>query len=146
VHLRDDQAAMVPGDLDGPQFRYPEDLTIDNFRFHPNHRIDLILWRRIIGTVTDAVYARARAWYGWRSLRIETGLVFSAALHESSTPGTSPLLGLEWDTALTWEYERGITITGGYGLLIPFDGLANGDLGLSPEVAHTGHVVLGWSF
>jgi uncharacterized protein (TIGR04551 family) len=146
VRVREDQIATVPGDLDGPQFRYPEDRSIDNFRFHPNHRIDLILWRRIIGTVTDAVYARARAWYVWRSLRIETWLVLSAALRESSVPGDGRLLGLEWDTALTWEYERGITITGAYGLLIPFDGLANVELGLSPEVAHAGHVVLAWSF
>ena len=146
VRLRRDQAYSVPGDLEGPQFRYPEDRTINNFRFHPNHRVDLILWRRLIGTVTDAVYGRVRVWYTWRTLRFETGLVFSAALHEESTPGSGQLLGLEWDTAVVWEYERGITISGVYGMLIPFDGLDNRELNLSAEVAHTGHVVLGWSF
>lgn len=146
VHLGSDQIGTVPGDLDGPQFRYPEDLTIDNFRFHPNHRIDLILWRRLIGAVTDAVYVRPRIWYVWRSLRFETWLVFSASLHESTTPGTGQLLGLEWDTAVTYEYDRGITISLVYGVLFPFDGLSNPALGLDPEIAHTGHAVLGWSF
>jgi len=147
VRLREDQAGTVPGDLDGPQFRYPEDLTIDNFRFHPNHRVDLILWRRIIGAITDAVYARARAWYVWRSLRLESWVTFSSALREPTTPGDSRLLGLEWDTTLTWAIDRGIAITGAYGLLVPFAGLANPALGIdSAELAHAGHVVISWSF
>lgn len=147
VRFRDDQVATAPGDLDGPQFRYPEDLTIDNFRFHPNHRVDLILWRRIIGAITDAIYARARAWYIWRTLRVETWLTFSSALNESTTPGDSRVLGLEWDTTVTWAIDRGIAITGAYGLLIPFDGLNNPALGIdSAEVAHAAHVILSWSF
>ena len=49
------------GDLDGPQLDPASgDLRVDNFRFHPAYRIDEILWRRIIGTVTDALYARLR--------------------------------------------------------------------------------------
>jgi uncharacterized protein (TIGR04551 family) len=146
VRLRDDQVATVPGDLDGPQFRYPEDLTVDNFRFHPNHRVDLILWRRLIGTITDAVYARARGWYVWRSLRVETWLVFSSALNEQTTPGAGQVLGLEWDTVLTWTIDQGISVSGAYGLLIPFSGLGNTQLGLDPEIAHAGHAVLAWSF
>jgi uncharacterized protein (TIGR04551 family) len=146
VRLREDQVATVAGDLDGPQFRYPEDLGIDNFRFHPNHRVDLILWRRIIGTITDAVYVRARAWYLWRSLRVETWLVFSSALNEQTTPGNGQVLGLEWDTVLTWTIDQGVAISGAYGLLVPFSGLGNTQLGLDPEVAHAGHAVLSWSF
>ena len=39
----------------------PRDRTVDNFRFHPDYRIDRILFREIIGTVTDAVYLRPHA-------------------------------------------------------------------------------------
>ena len=52
------QIASQKGDLDGPQARPPGDATIDNFRFHPDYHVDLILWRRIIGQVTDAIYVK----------------------------------------------------------------------------------------
>jgi len=35
------------GDLDGPQAVLPYDTTADNFRFHPDYRIDKILWHEI---------------------------------------------------------------------------------------------------
>jgi uncharacterized protein (TIGR04551 family) len=146
VRLRPDQAATVDGDLDGPQLRYPDDTTIDNFRFHPNHRVDLILWRRIVGAVTDALYGRVRVWYVWRTIRIETALVLSSALHEETTPGDGRLLGLEWDTAATWAIDRGVAVSVAYGLLVPFSGLGSPALGLDAEVAHAGHAVVSWSF
>ena len=54
-------AAPKPGDLDGPQADPPGDTTVDNFRFHPDYRVDRILFREIIGTVTDAIYVRPHA-------------------------------------------------------------------------------------
>ncbi len=51
-----------PGDIDAPQANVPYDNTIDNFRFHPDYRIDQILFREIIGTITDAaIYLRPHA-------------------------------------------------------------------------------------
>ena len=47
---------------------------------------------------------------------------------------------------LTWTIERGIAVSVAYGLLVPFSGLGNTQLGLDPEVAHAGHAVLSWSF
>ena len=47
-----------PGSFDGPQANPPRDRTVDNFRFHPDYRIDQILFREIIGTITDAIYLR----------------------------------------------------------------------------------------
>ena len=49
------------GDLDGPQANPRRDNRVDNFRFHSDYRIDRILFREIIGTVTDAMYARPHA-------------------------------------------------------------------------------------
>ena len=48
----------MAGQLDGPQANLPRDHTVDNFRFHPDYHIDQILFREIIGTVTDAIYVR----------------------------------------------------------------------------------------
>ncbi|MFB6373915.1 MAG: hypothetical protein ABEN55_12575, partial [Bradymonadaceae bacterium] len=47
-----------PGDLEGAQADPPSDLRVDNFRFHPDYRVDRILFHEIIGTVTDAFYLR----------------------------------------------------------------------------------------
>ena len=41
-----------PGDLDGAKANPPFHTNVDNFRFHPDYRIDRILFREIIGTVT----------------------------------------------------------------------------------------------
>ena len=61
------QYSAQPGDLEGPQLRLPGDTTVDNFRFNPDYHIDLILWRHLIGTVSDAFYARPSA--RWQPLR-----------------------------------------------------------------------------
>jgi hypothetical protein len=66
------------GDYDGAQYgRRPctpnsptteascIDLDIRNFRFNQDYRVDLILWREIIGGVTDALYIRVPASYSF---------------------------------------------------------------------------------
>jgi uncharacterized protein (TIGR04551 family) len=49
------------GDLDGPQANPRRDNRVDNFKFHTDYRIDRILFREIIGAVSDAMYARPHA-------------------------------------------------------------------------------------
>ena len=68
-HFRtlDDRDAVFAGDSfdalgDQPQsLKYRRDNRIDNFRFHSDYRVDRILFREIIGTVTDAMYAKPHA-------------------------------------------------------------------------------------
>src|SRR5690349_21209650 len=50
--------APVRGNYEGAQAFPPRDTTVDNFRFSPDFRIDQILFREIIGTITDAIYVR----------------------------------------------------------------------------------------
>ena len=135
------------GDLDGSQIELPHDTTVNNFRFHPDYRIDLILWRRIIGTVTDAVYIRPKFSYRpLKGLLLEAWCVTSFAVFASSTPGGHNPLGLELDLAVTYKYAGAFVARLVYGVLFPFSGLDNQELGLSAEPAHTLHLLLGFVY
>lgn len=101
-----------PGDLDGPQANLPYDRTVDNFRFHPDYRVDRILFREIIGTVTDAVYLRPHARLTLYRLRTGTlqasaAAIASWAVQASSTPGGKAPLGLEIDPTLSYMSHDG---------------------------------------
>ncbi len=68
------------GSIDGPQWGRPGDNTINNFRFNPAYQLDLILWRRILGQVTDAVYLRpSLRWNIISGLTLDTAAIYSQA-------------------------------------------------------------------
>jgi len=139
------QVSSQPGDLDGPQIRLPGDTTVDNFRFNPDYHVDLILWRRIIGTVTDAFYARPSvSWEPLHDLWLDGALISSTALEASSTPSGERPLGVELDLGARYRLELGFEARLTYGVLFPLSGFRNNQLGLDPEPAHTLHVVLAY--
>jgi uncharacterized protein (TIGR04551 family) len=139
-----------PGDLDGLQFdlsRTPADTTFNNFRFHPNYRVDLILWRRLIGTVTDAFYVRPMARYRLLPmLTLEGALITSFAAESNSTLSGSAPLGVELDLALTYEQEHGFLARLEYGWLAPLSGMRNAVLGLDATAAHAVHLILAYRY
>ncbi len=139
-----------PGDLDGLQFdltRSPRDTTVNNFRFHPNYRIDLILWRRIIGTITDAVYVRPMARYRiGPMLTVEGAVIFSTAVERNSTPSGAAPLGVEADLGVLYEQEHGFFARLDYGLLLPLAGLSNVPMHIDPSPAHALHLVMAWRY
>ena len=107
---------------------------------HPNYRIDRILFREIIGTITDAFYLRPHASltlveHPSGRLKLSLAGIFSMALEASSTPGNDALLGLELDPTLSYENDEGWSIVAGYAVLFPFGGLSNPDLGLDAQPA-----------
>jgi len=121
-------AAPRPGDLDGAQASPPGDLSVDNFRFHPDYRIDRILFREIIGAVTDAVYlrphARATVFAGPPGrLDAQLAAVASWAVEPASTPGQARPLGVELDPTLVYLSADGFVLAAEYALLLPMGGL-----------------------
>ena len=137
------QIGSQPGDLDGPQINLPGDTTVDNFRFNPDYHVDLILWRRIIGTVTDAFYARPSvSWEALKGFWIDGALISSTALQAASTPSGARDLGLELDLGVRYRLELGFEARLTYGVLFPLAGLDNTRLGLDAEPAQSLHVVL----
>ncbi len=130
--------AARPGDLNGAKGNPPYDDTVDNFQFSPDYHIDRILFRNIIGTVTDAFYLRPHARLtlahsGKARLSAEVFAVASWALDAASTPGDASPLGLEIDPALRYESSDGFVAELQYAALFPFAGLDNIDV--TPPIA-----------
>lgn len=112
-----------------------DDRTISHMQFHPNYRIDLILWRNILGRVAGAWYLRPGISYD--IIRSPFGqlfgagvdVVYSRAAQEVQSYGSDPNLGLELDFSLYYRSEDGPELLDGfyatfmYGVLFPFDGL-----------------------
>ncbi|PZR09848.1 MAG: hypothetical protein DI536_21170 [Archangium gephyra] len=128
--------APTAGELDGPQLDIPRDRRIDNFRFHPDYRIDRVLFAEIIGTATDVMYLRP--WTRTRLLDFKSSQLnlnvdgtFTRAFYASSTPNNDPNLGMELHASLTWLSKDGFDVLAEYAVLFPFAAFDNPSQGLT---------------
>lgn len=145
------QKAPVAGDLDGPQARPPYDQTVNNFRFHPDYRVDRLLFREIIGTVTDAVYVRPHVrgeLFRFASGHLEASLfaVMSWAVNAESTPGGKKPLGVELDPTLRYESRDGFVVALEQATLLPQSGLDNPNLHLKAKAAQLWRIAAAFTF
>jgi uncharacterized protein (TIGR04551 family) len=120
-------AGSVPGDVFGPQIDGKRDPRQDGFRLHPLHHVDLILWRTLLGGVSEAAYARAHATFApaqdtWEGLQLEGNVIYSHALDEGSAPGGVAPLGVEVDGAVVVPYDH-VSLRVDGGVLFPLGGL-----------------------
>ncbi len=87
--------------------------TFSTFRFHPDYRVDLILWRNILQRIQGAYYVRPHVEYDFNrepnGQRIGGGaaLIWSRASQFVQTPGNSHDLGLELDFKLYYQAKDG---------------------------------------
>lgn len=130
-----------PGDLDGPQYACQStggctDNHIRNFRFNRDYRVDMILYRELLGTVTDSIYFKPMVNY-----RIADGLnafgslIYSRAIYGESTPSFQILpdgtqkwdqnLGVEINLGARYETEDGFFGQLMWGILFPLGGFAD---------------------
>ncbi len=143
------QTTTRKGDVDGPQFRPPVDNNIDNFAFHPDYHVDLVLWRRIIGRVTDAVYIKPTIRVGpfgnaQHHVNFELSLIDSTSLFASTPPGQQQRLGDEIDLSLRYRLELGFEALVSYGVFIPGAGFNNLQLGLDARPAQVFEAILAY--
>ena len=140
------------GSLEGPQWVFGKDRSIRNFRFNPAYRVDLVLFRHILGQVTDAFYVKPKVrWDILPGLRLDVAVVYSQALYSQSTPSASQdsagnlvskghaPLGIEGDTILTYTSGDGFVAYGQWGVLQPlaaFKYTAPDGSAASPSRAH----------
>ncbi len=129
-----------PGDLEGPQAAVPLDTTVNNFRFHPDYRIDRIFFREILGTVTDTVYVRPH--FTWDFAELGPGkftadlfAVASFAAKANSTPSGERGIGLELDPSLRYTASDTFLVSLDYAVFFPFSGLDNRTTGMPAEPA-----------
>lgn len=89
------------------------DHSLNDFHFSPEYHVDEILFRRILGTVTNAIYVKPSIAY-WldldssriREVGISGGLIYSFAPVPVSTPGNSMNYGIEMDLGLQYRNRR----------------------------------------
>jgi uncharacterized protein (TIGR04551 family) len=81
------------------------DSSLHNFYFSPDYHVDEIFFRRIMGTVTNAIYFKPTIAY-WldvtegRQLGLSGSVIYSLAPVPVSTPGDSINYGMEMDLSL----------------------------------------------
>jgi uncharacterized protein (TIGR04551 family) len=124
-----DQAeSLLPGQtnfMSTPIVQPPGDHTITNFHFDPDYHVDLILFRRILGTVTNAIYAKPSIeWDITDSFGVKLDVIASFPHVPVSTPGNGSMYGLEMDTTIGYRnVEEGFYAGFQYGVLFPFSAL-----------------------
>jgi uncharacterized protein (TIGR04551 family) len=144
-------APPVPGDLDGAQADPPFDAQVNNFRFHPDYRVDRILFREIIGAVTDAVYVKPHLRYDLVRLahsKLAVGLagIVSFAVEAGSAPGGAAPLGVEIDPTIRYVHDAGFEAALEQATLFPLAGLDNPALGLAARPAQLWRLRLHFGF
>jgi uncharacterized protein (TIGR04551 family) len=141
----------VPGDLNGPHADPPFYDRADYFRFHSDYRIDRILFREIIGTVTDAVYIRPHMRWnivrlGPSALTASLTCIASFAAFAASTPNQKAPLGIEVDPTLSYGAKDGFGAAIEHAVLFPLAGLDNTALRLKAQPAQLIRLRLTYSF
>ncbi len=122
------------------------DSDITNFRFDPDYQIDMILFREILGSVTDAAYVKPHVSYSFTpDLGVRADVIYSHAIFDSSTPGQDGNLGLELDTKAWYATEDGFHLMPQLAFFLPFGGLNHfADTTLSNEKFRTAQFA--WTF
>lgn len=124
------------GYLDADRYTNPDPRTnqfsknINNFQFNRNYMVDMIMFRELVGGITNAIYFNPAFAYRLADLanaREETSLgvrldfITAAALNKDSTPGRGQFYGFETDLKLFYEERNDYRLEASTGLFIPGD-------------------------
>ncbi len=104
-----------------------DDSSMSRFVFDPDYKVDLILFRELIGAVSNAVYLRPRMSYQLtKSITFRAQNVTSAAMKTVSTPGNDTFWGTEFDGDLGYD-SGGFHMGLSYGVLFPLAAMDHPD-------------------
>jgi uncharacterized protein (TIGR04551 family) len=116
-------AGSRPGDVFGPQIDGQRDRRMDAFRFHPAYHVDLIMWRTLLGGVSEAAYARVKLGTSpLQDVRVELNTIYSHGIVSRSNPGGVGPLGVEFDSSVAVAMGAFTARLDG-GVLVPLGGL-----------------------
>jgi len=99
---------------------------LSNFAFDRDYHVDLLMFRRIIGAVTNAMYFKPWVQYDLfegdeDSLGARLEIIYARALEPDGTPGRSANYGVELDLRLFYEEQNRFLATVEWGILFPFE-------------------------
>jgi uncharacterized protein (TIGR04551 family) len=110
-------------------FRFANPVPVNNrigrFMFDPDYHVDLILFRRVLGTVYNATYFKPGVSYDIvDNFGARVDILYAMANRPVGFPGNGRNLGLEIDAQLLYKNEEEGFYAGlMYGVLFPFDAL-----------------------
>jgi uncharacterized protein (TIGR04551 family) len=105
----------------------PSGSTLTQFAFNRDYQVDLILWRHLVGAVSNAAYAKPFLQYDvTRSITFKIANVTSFALKKTATPGDGRVYGTEFDGDLGYS-GNGMFIGISYGVLFPLNAMDHPD-------------------
>jgi uncharacterized protein (TIGR04551 family) len=83
------------------------DRKVTDFKFSPDYHVDEILFRRLYGTVSNAVYVKPKMTY-WldlaerRQVGLSAAFIYSMALEKVATPGNALPYGVEMNLGINY--------------------------------------------
>lgn len=97
---------------------------VTNFKFDRDYHIDLLLFREVIGAVTNAVYVKPWVSFDFfssqeESLAVRADFLIATALDSAATPGNKNFLGFEADVKLYYEDKGKFRFDVEAGFLVP---------------------------
>ena len=106
----------------------PRDPRLTAFRFDPDYHVDMVLFREVLGTVSNAAYVKPWISYDLfgtpdMALGARLDLEVAHALVSRATPGREGLLGVEADAHIFYEDRGKLNVDIEAGLLFPGPGL-----------------------
>jgi hypothetical protein len=95
--------------------------TVGNFRFNPAYNIDLLLFREILGTVSNAAYFKPwAAFYFFNHFSARVDVEYAMAMRKQATLGDKFSYGVEIDGAVRYHDAREpIFVQFQYGVMFP---------------------------
>jgi uncharacterized protein (TIGR04551 family) len=105
----------------------PGDNQLTQFLFNRDYKVDMILFRHLIGAVTNAGYVKPFLSYDLtRSIGFKVANITSFALKPVATPGNERMYGTEFNADIGYTaggFHGGVS----YGVLFPFGALGHPD-------------------
>ena len=123
------------------------DDTIENFRFDFDYHVDLILFRELLGAVTNATYVKPKLTYNFtHSLVFTSQAIVSFANVPVATPGNGRMYGVEVDGDLGYRnVEEGFFAGVSYGILFPLGAMDHPEA-LFPAAGESGAATTAQTF
>lgn len=124
--------------------------TLTSFALNPNFVTDRILFRRVIGAVTNAFYVKPSAKVilvekGNASLSFNASALYAMAFVASATPGEAAPLGVEANAGLGARFGKHVLLSLDGAMLFPLDGLKSAS-SLTDPLPWSTRVLLDFSF
>jgi uncharacterized protein (TIGR04551 family) len=98
----------------------PSDHNLTQFIFNREYKVDMILWRHLVGAVTNAGFVKPFLSYDLtKSIGFRVANITSFALKPVATPGNSTMYGTEFNAEVGYQ-SGGLFVGVSYGVLFPF--------------------------